>query len=353
MAWSAAAACFFGIAGAALATTLIVIYVVHKKKQKALKYKSNDSVRHNGVDYRYDPETKSIVESSAPVRITNDSNNNVKKRSPPSTIDKKPALKSVAQSSEKSTDKKSTNVSKEVQTDPVDENQNNLDNPMSLEEKVNEYFRRNISVPDLVSNSESPNPVNAETLSSPDSSEWSNISSEKSTDSTRKNYKKKVHKSFKKYVNNFIETNCARHSAENAHENSDTLSDADTLSESDNLSSVSNSWSNISSEKSTDDFEKAYKKKMHKTIRKFVKNMNKTETPIAVLPAPSEYSDETSSVLSGELEVCMACEKNPVNTRTQPCNHRYMCSDCAMKFYKIYKKCKVCRVRIEQYVVED
>lgn len=351
MAWSATA-CFFGFAGVAVAATVLIIYVVHKSKQKKLKYSSNNSVRHNGVDYRYDPKTKSIVESSAPVSNPNDSNNNLKKRSPPSTIDKKQSSKSDAKSSEKSPDKKSTSVSKEVQTDHVDVNQNNLDNPMSLEEKVNEYFRRNISLPDLVSNSESPNPVNAEILSSPDSSEWSNISSEKSTDSTKKNYKKKVHKSFKKYVNNFIEANCARYSAQNADEISDTLSEADTLSNSDNLSSASDSWSCISSEKSTDDFEKAYKKKMHKTLRKFVKNMNKTET-VVQSPTPSEYSDETSSVLSGELEICMACEKNPVNTRTQPCNHRYMCSDCAMRFYKIYKKCKVCRVRIEQYVVED
>lgn len=339
MAWDAAAVCFFGLTGLGIAATIITIIIISKSQKKALKHSSNNSVRHNGVDYSYDPVSKSIVESSAPA--SNDSNNNLKKRSPPSTIDKKQSLKPVTQSSEKSTDKKiNVSVCKEVQTDPVDVNQNNLDNPMSVTEKVNEYLRksipaRNSESPDLASNSESPTPVNVETSSSPDSSEWSNISSEKSTDSTRKNYKKKVHKSFKKYVNTFIE----RQSVENS----------ETLSESDNLSSASStsSWSKISSEKSTDDFEKAYKKKMHKSLRKFVKSMNKTEA------APSEYSDETASVLSGDLKVCMACEKNPVNTRTQPCNHRYMCSDCAMKFYRIHKKCKVCRTRIEQYVVED
>lgn len=338
MAWSAAAACFFGLTGLGIAATIITIIIISKSQQKALKHSSNNSVRHNGVDYRYDPVSKSIVESSAPA--SNDSNNNLKKRSPPSTIDKKQSLKPVTQSSEKSTDKKkNVSVCKVVKTDPVDVNQNNLDNPMSVIEKVNEYLLKNIPAPDLASNSESATPINVETSSSPDSSEWSSISSEKSTDSTRKNYKKKVHKSFKKYVNAFIE----RQSAENTDENSDTLS------ESDNLSSASStsSWSEISSEKSTDDFEKAYKKKMHKSLRKFVKSMNKTEA------APSEYSDETSSVLSDDLKVCMACEKNPVNTRTQPCNHRYMCSDCAMKFYRIHKKCKVCRTRIEQYVVED
>lgn len=57
------------------------------------------------------------------------------------------------------------------------------------------------------------------------------------------------------------------------------------------------------------------------------------------------------SVLSGESDQCRACD-NPVNARMIPCNHRYLCHDCAGKILRIYKKCKICRSKIESYCVE-
>lgn len=58
-----------------------------------------------------------------------------------------------------------------------------------------------------------------------------------------------------------------------------------------------------------------------------------------------------SSVLSGESDWCRTCN-NPVNTRMLPCNHRYLCHDCAGRILRIYKKCKICRSKIERYCVE-
>lgn len=58
-----------------------------------------------------------------------------------------------------------------------------------------------------------------------------------------------------------------------------------------------------------------------------------------------------SSVLSGESDWCRTCNK-PANTRMIPCNHRYLCHDCAGIILRIYKKCKICRSKIESYCVE-
>lgn len=58
-----------------------------------------------------------------------------------------------------------------------------------------------------------------------------------------------------------------------------------------------------------------------------------------------------SSVLSGESDWCKTCN-SPANTRMLPCNHRYLCHDCAEKILRIYKKCKICRSKIEGYCVE-
>lgn len=59
-----------------------------------------------------------------------------------------------------------------------------------------------------------------------------------------------------------------------------------------------------------------------------------------------------SSVLSGESDF-MTCKcNNPVNTRMIPCNHRYLCHDCAGRILRLYKRCKICRSKIERYCVE-
>lgn len=58
-----------------------------------------------------------------------------------------------------------------------------------------------------------------------------------------------------------------------------------------------------------------------------------------------------TSVLSGESDQCRACD-NPVNVRIIPCNHRYLCHDCAERILRIYKKCKICRSKIESFCVE-
>lgn len=57
------------------------------------------------------------------------------------------------------------------------------------------------------------------------------------------------------------------------------------------------------------------------------------------------------SVLSGESDCCRACN-NRVNTHMIPCNHRYLCHDCAGRILRIYKRCKICRSKIESYCVE-
>lgn len=66
-----------------------------------------------------------------------------------------------------------------------------------------------------------------------------------------------------------------------------------------------------------------------------------------------DSGSSVDTVLSGDSELCRGCEQNPVNTHMQPCNHHYMCSDCAMRIFRLFKKCKVCRARIERIVVED
>lgn len=58
-----------------------------------------------------------------------------------------------------------------------------------------------------------------------------------------------------------------------------------------------------------------------------------------------------SSVLSGESDMCRTCNK-PANTRMMPCNHRYICHDCARIILNLYKRCKICRREIESYCVE-
>ena len=64
-------------------------------------------------------------------------------------------------------------------------------------------------------------------------------------------------------------------------------------------------------------------------------------------------SESSVGTLLPELSnSCRACRKNPVNTHTAPCNHRYMCDDCAIRIFRLFKRCKVCRARIEEIIVE-
>lgn len=338
-----AALAFGGAVAVCLAVAIITYYLTRKYKGplKELELKPDNTVCYNGINYRYDPETKSIVESVAPVTVKdkNDSNNNLRKLSPNAIS----ALKKEA---------KNSTVTKEVQTDPVESiNFNNDDTkifphkavkPMSVEEKVSNYLGGGIQTSSYQSVTHPEFTNNLETLSISSSSNFSNFSSEKSNDSIKRAYKKRIQRSIEKYVSDMMQQDILQATS------SDADRETDLVSESSDISSTSSNWSNISSIKSTDDFNKAYKKQVRKTLKHFVSSMSKTSR------APSECSEESEfSIISQETEVCKTCKTNHVNSCMQPCMHRYLCSDCATKIFELYKRCKVCRAKIERIAVEE
>lgn len=330
--------------GAVLAVAIgIVVYqLVKPKKQKKLKYSNSSGGPHDddsGDDGTprqsemlfYDPETKSIT-NTAPRSNASDNNlrkrhgsrnslsNNKKSPSEASPEKKEVVTKEIqpekkgaqAEKKEAQPEKKEA-VSKEVQTESVDDNHNNdntkvlpdknIDSAMSVDEKVNKYFLKNISDGDSDDSNVKPSQkcyCNCESHST-DSDDEAN-----STNSIVKPAQKC----------------CGLHSAENGD-----LSDSD--------SSLS-SWSNISPTE--------------------VNKMSKTKAsrpPSACSVASIDSESSSFTVLSKDSKLCRGCEENPVNTYTLPCNHRYMCSDCAPRIFRLFKRCKVCRARIERIVVEE
>lgn len=325
--------------GAVLAVAIgIVVYqLVKPKKQKKLKYSnSSGGPDHGGGDdgsprqsefYYYDRETKSIT-NAAP--RPNASDNNLRKRNvapnSSSNTDKNQSEalpeKKEAVSEEAPPEKKA--VSKEVQTESIDNNQNidnrkvlpdkNIDSAMSVDEKVKEYFLKNISDADSTDSNDESDSTGS--ISKPVKKCCCNCESH-STDSSDESDSTN---SFVKPVQKCC--NCESHSAGNCSTSSS--------------NSSTSSWSNISS---TD-----------------VDNMNKTKAsraPSVCSVASIDSESSSFTVLSRDSELCKGCEQNPVNTHTQPCNHRYMCSDCAPRIFRLFKRCKVCRARIERIVIEE
>lgn len=345
--------------GAVLAVAIgIVVYqLVKPKKQKKLKYSNSSggpdddsgddgSPRQSEMLF-YDPETKSITNTAPRSNATdnnlrkrhgsrNSSSNNKKSPSEASPEKKEVVTKEIqpekkgaqpekkeAQAEKKETQpEKKEAISKEVQTESIDDNHNNdntkllpdknIDSAMSVDEKVNKYFLKNISDADSVNSNDKSDSTssyvkparececNCESCST-DSNDESN-----STNSIVKPAQKC----------------CGLHSAENCD-----LSDSD--------SSLS-SWSNISPTEVN---------KMSKT--------KESRPPSACSVASIDSESSSFTVLSKDSELCRGCEENPVNTYTLPCNHRYMCSDCAPRIFRLFKRCKVCRARIERIVVEE
>lgn len=334
--------------GAVLAVAIgIVVYQLVKPKK--LKYSnSSGGPHHDGGDdgsprqtemYYYDRETKSITDAAP---RPNASDNNLRKRhgapnsssntnknhseaSPEKkeTVTKEiqPVKKEAVSKEAQSQFKEKEAVSKEVQTESVDNNQNdvnrkvlpdkNIDSAMSVDEKVNKYFLKNISDAESVDSNDKSDSTNS--IAKPVKKCCCNCESHSTDSDDESNSTNSIVKPAQKC--------CEFHSAENCG-----------TSSSDSDSSLS-SWSNISS---TD------VKKMSK---------KKASRPPSVASIDSESSSFT--VLSRDSELCRGCEQNPVNTHTQPCNHRYMCSDCAPRIFRLFKRCKVCRARIERIVVEE
>lgn len=104
----------------------------------------------------------------------------------------------------------------------------------------------------------------------------------------------------------------------------------------------------------TDSDEYMYKKKVQESLKDSIENSNETQGAVNSRPH-SSASSVASSFASfeplTESSKCKACEENPVNTRTQPCNHRYLCFDCAMKVFRLYKRCSICHIKIRDFVI--
>lgn len=90
-----------------------------------------------------------------------------------------------------------------------------------------------------------------------------------------------------------------------------------------------------------------------------VENSNHLSANLVFLNLDGFFEDDidigsessVSSDLSGKSDRCRTC-KNLANTRFMPCNHRYVCHDCAGIILKLHKKCKICRREVKSYCVE-
>lgn len=116
-------------------------------------------------------------------------------------------------------------------------------------------------------------------------------------------------------------------------ENSDPLSSSD--SEAWNLDSIA-----------------MYKKKLEEALKDELDFGNKGKSPegFSTSPGCSYESNPNKNPLSIESKQCKGCEENDVNTRASPCNHSYLCLDCAMRVFRLYKKCSICHQNIVEFV---
>lgn len=88
--------------------------------------------------------------------------------------------------------------------------------------------------------------------------------------------------------------------------------------------------------------EDIYKKQLHETLKN---NVYESEGS-SVIGSPKRIKEDKPI----DSKICKGCEEKHVNTRASPCNHSYLCADCAVRIFRLYKKCTICLAHVEEFV---
>lgn len=92
--------------------------------------------------------------------------------------------------------------------------------------------------------------------------------------------------------------------------------------------------------------EDIYKEQLHETLMKDVYDSKENQPGCSVISSPKRIKEEKPI----DSKICRGCEEKHVNTRAYPCNHSYLCVDCAVRIFRLYKKCTICLAHVEEFL---
>lgn len=92
--------------------------------------------------------------------------------------------------------------------------------------------------------------------------------------------------------------------------------------------------------------EDIYKEQLHETLMKDVYDSKENQPGCSVISSPKRIKEEKPI----DSKICRGCEEKHVNTRAYPCNHSYLCADCAVRIFRLYKKCTICLAHVEEFL---
>ena len=138
-----------------------------------------------------------------------------------------------------------------------------------------------------------------------------------------------------------------RHASKNAYDQS-SKSDSSNLYPKLDFHTLSNSESELAeSVSSSAEDEDMYKKDL---LKAFKNDLQNCEIIYNTNNSAACSSESIQNNAPSESTLCRGCEENHVNTRAYPCNHAYLCVDCAVKVFRLFKKCTICLQEVEEFV---
>lgn len=92
--------------------------------------------------------------------------------------------------------------------------------------------------------------------------------------------------------------------------------------------------------------EGSYKEQLLEKLKNDVYDSKENHPGSSVIGSSKRIKEEKPI----DSKICRGCEENHVNTRAYPCNHSYLCVDCAVRVFRLYKKCAICLADVEEFL---